>query len=44
MHTDDNFKLATLNNKEYEALKKAEQSLKTESGKEIILIAYEKIN
>lgn len=36
------YKIADLNSKEYDAVKKAEAELKDSTGKEFIMIAWEK--
>lgn len=37
-----NYKIANLNEKDYEAIKKAENLVKKETGKDFIMIAWEK--
>ena len=36
------YKIAEVNSKEYEAIKQAEQQVKKETGKDFIMIAWEK--
>ena len=38
-----NYKIAEINKEEIEAIKKAENLVKSETGKEFIMIAWEKI-
>lgn len=38
------FKIADVNDKEKEAIKKAEQAIKLETGKDIVLIAWQENN
>lgn len=39
-----NYKITNPNTKELELIKKAENSIKNETGKDFIMIAWEKIN
>lgn len=38
------YKLAHINEKECESIKKAEKLIKNETGKDLVMIAWEKIN
>lgn len=39
-----NYKLANINEKECESIKRVEELIKNETGKDFVLIAWEKIN